>query len=115
VPDHETMKARLAEESLPNFLAVADDALERSGYDRGDVDFAAITHMKRSFHDLLCQKFSLDEDQHRYLDDIGHVQSCDQVFALADCRDRLAAGDTVLCLAAGTGYTWAASVLEWRE
>jgi 3-oxoacyl-[acyl-carrier-protein] synthase-3 len=28
---------------------------------------------------------------------------------------RLEAGDVVLFLAAGTGYTWAASVLEWTD
>jgi 3-oxoacyl-[acyl-carrier-protein] synthase-3 len=113
VPDHESMKARLAEESLPNFTSVATDALDRSGYGLDGIDFAAITHMKRSFHEYLCSEFGLADDQHRYLDDYGHVQSCDQVLALEECRDRLEDGDVVLCLAAGTGYTWAASVLEW--
>ena len=28
-------------------------------------------------------------------------------------RDRLLPGDPVLLLAAGTGYTWAATVLRW--
>ncbi|WP_372478861.1 3-oxoacyl-ACP synthase [Halomicrobium sp. HM KBTZ05] len=116
VPDHESMKARLAEVSLPNFLAVADDALDASGYDRAAVDFAAITHMKRSFHDHLCDQFGLGERDQLYLEEYGHVQSVDQVLATHEARNRgwLDDGDVVLFLAAGTGYTWAATVLEWR-
>ncbi|MBX0294115.1 3-oxoacyl-ACP synthase [Haloarcula nitratireducens] len=113
VPEHERMKRRLGEVSLPNFRRVADDALSRSGYDRADVDFAAITHMKRSFHETLCDDFGLGPDDHLYLDEYGHVQSCDQGLALDAIRGDLAPGDVILCLAAGTGYTWAASVLEW--
>jgi len=115
VPDHESMKARLAEVSLPNFLSVADQALERSGYDREAVDFAAITHMKRSFHQHLCEQLGLGETDHFYLDEYGHVQSVDQGLATSEARDRgwLDQGDVVLFLAAGTGYTWAATVLEW--
>jgi len=115
VPDHESMKARLAEVSLSNFRTVAEDALERSGYDSESVDFAAITHMKRSFHDHLCDQFGLGARQHLYLDEYGHVQSVDQAIATSEARERgwLDAGDVVLFLAAGTGYTWAATVLQW--
>jgi 3-oxoacyl-[acyl-carrier-protein] synthase-3 len=114
VPDHETMKRRLGEVSLPNFRDVAERALSRSGYALEDVDFAAVTHMKRSFHEALCDDFGLAEEEQRYLDTYGHVQSCDQVLAIEAARSTLDAGDVVLCLAAGTGYTWAASVLEWH-
>ena len=117
VPDHESMKERLGEVSLDNFLAVADTALERSGLVREDVDFAAITHMKRSFHEYLCGELGLDDDEQYYLDEYGHVQAVDQALATQAARERdlLAAGDTVLYLAAGTGYTWAATALEWRD
>jgi 3-oxoacyl-[acyl-carrier-protein] synthase-3 len=116
VPDHESMKERLGEVSLPNFLSVADDALAASGHDRVAVDFAAITHMKRSFHDHLRDQFELGETEHLYLDEYGHVQSVDQAIATSEARDRgwLDPGDVVLFLAAGTGYTWAATVLEWQ-
>ncbi|WP_276271798.1 3-oxoacyl-ACP synthase [Haloarcula litorea] len=113
VPDHEEMKRRLAAVSLPNFRQVADEALARSDHDRDDLDFAAITHMKRSFHETLCDDFGLAEDEQLYLDEFGHVQSCDQGIALDAVREDLSDGDVVLCLAAGTGYTWAATVLEW--
>ncbi|WP_115864936.1 3-oxoacyl-ACP synthase [Halorussus litoreus] len=113
VPDPEGMKERLADVSLPNFLDVADDALARSGYDREDLDFVALTHMKRSFHDLLVEE--LDAENY-YLDEYGHVQSVDQILALDEALDRglVESGDVICFLAAGTGYTWAATVLEWQ-
>jgi 3-oxoacyl-[acyl-carrier-protein] synthase-3 len=117
VPDPDDMKERLAPVSLPNYLEVADDALDRSGYDRSDLDFVAVTHMKRSFHRTLLEELGVDpEEDAYYLDDYGHMQSVDQIVALDEGleRGRVDAGDVVLFLAAGTGYTWSASVLRWR-
>ena len=117
VPDPEGMKERLAPVSLPNYLEVADRALERSGLDRSDLEFVALTHMKRSFHERVLAELGLDPDADGYyLDDYGHVQSVDQVIALDEglARDRVAPGDVVCFLAAGTGYTWAATALRWR-
>lgn len=113
VPDPDGMKERLADVSLPNFLDVADDALDRSGYDRAALDFVALTHMKRSFHDLLTDELGA---AHYYLDEYGHVQSVDQILALDEglARGLVESGDLVCFLAAGTGYTWAATVLEWH-
>jgi 3-oxoacyl-[acyl-carrier-protein] synthase-3 len=110
------MKERIAPVSGPNFMSVADDALERSGLTRDDIDFVALTHMKRSFHDHLTSELGVGEDGHHYLDHYGHVQSVDQCLALDEGLDRgfVESGDTVLFLAAGTGYTWAATALEWR-
>ena len=115
VPDHESMKERLAAVSLPNFRAVADDALERSDYDREALDFVALVHMKRSFHEHLLDELGVGEEGGYYLDEFGHVQSADQLLALERGLElgRVEPGDVVLFLAAGTGYTWAATVLEW--
>ena len=118
VPDHEGMKERMAPVSAENFLSVADDALARSGYERGDLDFAALTHMKRSFHRTLVEELGLTVgDDSYYLEEYGHVQSVDQWLAVDEALEggRLEAGDLVLFLAAGTGYTWAATVLEWQD
>jgi 3-oxoacyl-[acyl-carrier-protein] synthase-3 len=116
VPDPDDMKARLADVSAPAFLSVADEALAKSGYDRDDLDFVALTHMKRSFHDYLCSELGLDDSGGYYLDEFGHVQSADQTLALDRGLDlgRVESGDLVLFLAAGTGYTWAATVIEWQ-
>ncbi|MFW5934339.1 MAG: 3-oxoacyl-[acyl-carrier-protein] synthase III C-terminal domain-containing protein, partial [Halolamina sp.] len=116
VPDPDGMKERLGEVSLANFLEVADDALAAAGLARQDIDFVALTHMKRSFHDYLTAELGVG-DGHQYLDEYGHVQSVDQVLALDEGLDRglVEDGDVVLFLAAGTGYTWAASVLRWVD
>jgi 3-oxoacyl-[acyl-carrier-protein] synthase-3 len=117
VEDPEDMKERMAPVSEENFLTVADRALERSGYERADVDFIAATHVKRSFHGALVEDFDLDpETDAYYLDEYGHVQSVDQWLAVDEGRrtGRLDPGDLVLFLAAGTGYTWSATVLEWQ-
>ena len=116
VPDQAGMKERLGPVSLPNYLEVADNALEKSGYSREDVDFVAVTHMKRSFHDIVFDELGLDpETDGYYLDEYGHVQSADQLLALEEGRlaGRLERDDVVLFLAAGTGYTWSATVLRW--
>jgi 3-oxoacyl-[acyl-carrier-protein] synthase-3 len=127
VPDQEGMKERLGPVSLPNYLDVADEALERSGVDgsgtdgsdldRSDLDFVAVTHMKRSFHETLFEELGLDPaTDGYYLDEYGHVQSVDQLLAVDEALDagRLEAGDLVCFLAAGTGYTWGATVLTWQ-
>lgn len=111
------MKERLGAVSLPNYLEVADTALDRSGYDRSAIDFVAVTHMKRSFHETLLAELGLDPaTDGYYLDEYGHVQSADQLLALHEGLNhgRVRPGDLVLFLAAGTGYTWSATVLEWR-
>ncbi|WP_435348313.1 3-oxoacyl-ACP synthase [Haloarchaeobius sp. HRN-SO-5] len=116
VPDQPSMKERLAEVSLPNFREVAHTAMERSGVD--SVDFVALTHVKRSFHEHLCDDLGCDPATDAYyLDDYGHVQSADQVLALDEglARGRVEPGDDVLFLAAGTGYTWAATCLRWQD
>ena len=87
------------------------------GFDRSALDFVAVTHMKRSFHELLVSELGLEvETGSYYLEEYGHVQSADQILALEDGRRAglLESGDVVCFLAAGTGYTWSASVLTWR-
>ncbi|WP_248963435.1 3-oxoacyl-ACP synthase [Sphaerisporangium perillae] len=115
VPDPAGMKERLDPVTLPNFLAAADGALRRSGARRRDVSYLCGIHVKRSLHDALVKELGLPADRAMYLDDTGHMSGVDPLFALdrADRAGLLAPGDLVLLLAAGTGYTWAASVIRW--
>jgi 3-oxoacyl-[acyl-carrier-protein] synthase-3 len=72
--------------------------------------------MKRSFHERVVEELGLERGaDDYYLDDYGHMQSVDQVVAVEEALDRgrLESGDVVLFLAAGTGYTWSATVLDW--
>jgi 3-oxoacyl-[acyl-carrier-protein] synthase-3 len=113
VDDPAAMKERLDAVSLPNFVAVAEGALARSGAALGDAAYLCGIHMKRSMHDALVD--ALRVPRAAYLDDTGHMSGVDPLLALdrAARAGDLADGDLVLLLAAGTGYTWAASVLRW--
>ncbi|MDQ3992097.1 MAG: hypothetical protein M3229_00405 [Actinomycetota bacterium] len=109
------MKERLDEVSLANFVRVAEGTLGRSGLALGDVAYLCAIHMKPSMHDALVSALGLDAESAAYLDDTGHMSGIDPLVALerASRNGRVRDGDVVLLVAAGTGYTWAASVVRW--
>ena len=113
VADPAQMKSGLDEVSLPNFVAAARGALERSGARLEDVSYLCGIHMKRSMHEAILQ--ALGVERAAYLDDTGHMSGVDPLLALdrAARAGELTEGDLVLLLAAGTGYTWAAAVVRW--
>ena len=113
VADPTQMKGGLDEVSLPNFVAAARGAVERSHAKLDDVSYLCGIHMKRSMHDAIVD--ALGSPRAAYLDDTGHMSGVDSLLALdrAAGAGELSAGELVLLLAAGTGYTWAASVIRW--
>jgi 3-oxoacyl-[acyl-carrier-protein] synthase-3 len=113
VADPAQMKDGLDAVSLPNFVAAARGALERSQERLEDVSLLCGIHMKRSMHEAILRELGLERAI--YLDDTGHMSGVDPLLAVdrAARAGELAAGDLVLLLAAGTGYTWAAAVLRW--
>ncbi|HET8529283.1 MAG TPA: 3-oxoacyl-ACP synthase [Gaiellaceae bacterium] len=115
VADPTSMKDGLDVVSLPNFVAAARGALERSGATLEDVGYLCGIHMKPSMHRLLVEALGLDPARAAYLDDTGHMSGVDPLLALdrAARAGELRDGELVLLLAAGTGYTWAASVVRW--
>jgi 3-oxoacyl-[acyl-carrier-protein] synthase-3 len=115
VADPAQMKQGLDEVSLVNFVAAARGAAERSGATLADVGYLCGIHMKPSMHRRLVEQLGLDESRAAYLDDTGHMSGVDPLFALdrAARAGALRDGELVLLLAAGTGYTWAASVVRW--
>jgi len=115
VDDPAAMKERLDETSLANFVRAAEGALERSGARLEDVAYLCGIHMKPSMHEALLAALGIEPARAAYLDDTGHMSGVDPLLALdrAARTDVLADGDLVLLLAAGTGYTWAASVIRW--
>jgi 3-oxoacyl-[acyl-carrier-protein] synthase-3 len=115
VADPAAMKERLDRVSLPNFVRAAEAALGKSGLALGDVGFLCGLHMKRSMHDQLVSALGVDPARTVYLDDTGHMSGVDPLLALdrAARAGELRHGEVVLLLAAGTGYTWAASVVRW--
>jgi 3-oxoacyl-[acyl-carrier-protein] synthase-3 len=115
VDDPTAMKEQLDQTSLKQFVRVAEGALERSGLSLADVSFLCALHMKRSMHSALCASLGVDLSRAEVLDDTGHMSGVDTLLSLdrATRAGRVRDGDVVLLLAAGTGYTWAASVLRW--
>jgi 3-oxoacyl-[acyl-carrier-protein] synthase-3 len=113
VADPAQMKDGLDAVSLPNFVAAARGALERSDARLEDVSLLCGIHMKRSMHEAILGELGVERSV--YLDDTGHMSSVDPLLAVdrASRAGELAPGDLVLLLAAGTGYTWAATVLRW--
>jgi 3-oxoacyl-[acyl-carrier-protein] synthase-3 len=117
VADPAAMKQGLDRVSLANFVAAAEGALERSGATLDDVGYLCGIHMKPSMHRALVAELGLDESRAAYLDDTGHMSGVDPLLALdrAARGGELRDGELVLLLAAGTGYTWAASVVRWGD
>jgi len=113
--DGEEMKRRLDPITIKRFVEVAREALERSGHELADLDWFLPIHMKRSIHETLLKELGVAAERSIYLDHFGHMSAVDPLLSLSMLRaeGRLRAGDLVLMLAAGTGYTWAASVVRW--
>jgi 3-oxoacyl-[acyl-carrier-protein] synthase III len=115
VADPASMKNGLDDISLPNFVAAARAAVERSGLTLADVALVCPLHTKRSMFDALLSGLGMREDQAVYLEDTGHMSGVDSLLGLdrAVRAGRVRDGDVVLLLSAGTGYTWAATVVRW--
>ena len=115
VADLAGMRRRLAEVSLGNFLQVAAEAVKQSGLSLRDVDYVLPIHMKRSMQATLLDRLGIGDDHTIYLADTGHMSGVDNLLALErlERSGRLRDGDVVLLLAAGIGYTWAATTLSW--
>jgi 3-oxoacyl-[acyl-carrier-protein] synthase-3 len=115
VADPAHMKNGLDEVSLANFVRAAEGAVTRSGAALGDVGYVCGIHMKRSMHEAIAGALGVPLDRVSYLDDTGHMSGVDPLLGLdrAVRAGEVSDGDLVLLLAAGTGYTWAASVVRW--
>ena len=117
VADPSQMKNGLDAVSLANFVSAAQGALDRSSLSLTDISYVCGIHMKRSMHDAILEELGVAASRAAYLDDTGHMSGVDPLLAL-DRAARAGAvvdGDVILLLAAGTGYTWAATVIHWGD
>lgn len=113
VGDPGSMKERLDPVSGPNFVKVARQALERAGITAGDLALMVPLHFKRSFFNWVLEELDIPEEKTVYLRTTGHMSGIDPLVGLNTRRKDLHAGDHVLLISAGTGYTWAANVVRW--
>lgn len=115
VEDTAAMKLRLDQVSLGNFLEVCHDSARRSAVCLDEIDWVLPIHLKQSMHSALLAALGVGEDRAVYLRDTGHMSGVDNILALdrLSRSGRLAQGDLVLMVAAGTGYTWGATLVRW--
>ncbi|PPA87209.1 3-oxoacyl-ACP synthase [Brevibacillus laterosporus] len=115
VTNPSSMKERLDPVSVPTFIKVIEIALQKSGKTTKDIKLLLPLHTKRSMFRELLQRLGLSEEQAIYLDRHGHMSALDPCigFHFAQEQHQLHKGDIVVAVSAGTGYTWAATILEW--
>ncbi|MBG9798767.1 3-oxoacyl-ACP synthase [Brevibacillus laterosporus] len=115
VTNPSSMKERLDPVSVPTFIKVIEIALQKSGKTTKDIKLLLPLHTKRSMFRELLQRLGLSEEQAIYLDHHGHMSALDPCigFHFAQEQRQLHKGDIVVAVSAGTGYTWAATILEW--
>lgn len=116
VPDPKGMKARLERKSLENFVAVVEEACERSGLRPREAAYAAILHMKRSAHRAVLERLGIPLERSIYLSEYGHLGQIDPLLSLQLAREqgRLQDGDVCVLMAAGVGYVWNALCVRYR-
>jgi 3-oxoacyl-[acyl-carrier-protein] synthase III len=113
VDDPASMKARLDPVSGPNFVKVVNEVCQRAGVDVSDIALLPILHTKRSIHEWIVDGVGIPRDRAVYLRRHGHMSGLDTIVGLDLRQDELEEGDLVLLLTAGTGYTWACTLLRW--
>lgn len=117
VKDPQSMKERLDPVSVHNFVKVVQEAMAKSGLQLDEIDWLIPLHTKRSMFLELLDRLGVPSDRGIYLDHHGHMSALDPCIGLHLARQRglLRKGDRIVTVSAGTGYTWAATVLEWLE
>jgi 3-oxoacyl-[acyl-carrier-protein] synthase-3 len=112
-PPH--MKARLNEVSMDNWFRCIDRALEKSGHGRADIGYLNALHFKPSMFRQMLAELGLQETQSFYLADYGHLGQVDAMVSIHEGlrSGRLKDGGLMVIVAAGIGYVWGATVVEW--
>jgi 3-oxoacyl-[acyl-carrier-protein] synthase III len=112
--DETKFRRRIEQISLSNFESVIRRSVGRSGLRPEEVRLVLLNHMKRSFHRAVLERVGSDETRSVYLEGFGHTQSADQVIALDHALQQgtFAAGPVVMA-AAGAGYVWGSTVVDW--
>lgn len=115
VTDPARMRERLEAKSLPTFLRVIRESVERSGATGEDIAYLAMLHMKRSAHLHVLSELGLSEERSVYLSDYGHLGQVDQLLSLALATERglIQDGELAVLVAAGVGYVWNAMTVRW--
>lgn len=117
VTDPKDMKERLDDVSTKNFENVMKQAMYKSGLKMDELNLLLPLHTKRSMFEQLLEIAGLSDENAIYLDHHGHMSALDPCIGLhfAQNDGRIKENDIALAVSAGTGYTWAATVIKWKE
>ena len=116
VIDPQGLKERLDALSMQNFLKVVDEALERSGYTRKDIDYLGLIRMKRSAFEFVANELGVDPyEQSTYFEEWGHMGQNDAIVSIEEGlkAGKIKDGDLVVLTAAGIGWSWNAMAIRW--
>lgn len=109
-----TFRRKIGRISPRNFEAVIRSSVAKSGLELADIRLLLLNHMKWSFHRAILEAVGVSEDRSLYLRDFGHTQSADQILGLdAAIRTGRFVRGPVAMAAAGTGYVWGSTVVDW--
>lgn len=113
--DAKTMKDRLNEVSMDNWMKCINRAAEKSDLTADDISYLAMLHIKRSGHQYMMDSLKLNDEQSIYLENYGHIGQIDQILSLhlALKEGKVKDGSIICMLAAGIGYVWAANIIRW--
>lgn len=112
-PEH--MKDRLNEVSMANWFKCIDKALVKSDKQREDLSFLNVLHFKYSMYEYMLGELGLTPEQSVYLRDYGHIGQIDQMISIHEGLEtgKLKDGDLMVVIAAGIGYVWGATIIQW--
>ena len=117
VADPAGMKQRLADKSLPAFVAVVRAALRRSNLTERDIGYLCPIHSNPKAHKLILGELGVSEDNAAYLRNFGHCGHGDNIIGLelGLQSGRITDGTNVVFLGAGTGMAFSASVIRFGK
>ncbi|MFO8036350.1 MAG: 3-oxoacyl-ACP synthase [Anaerolineales bacterium] len=109
------LKGHLNKVSMENWMLCIDQALEKSGYIRSDLDFLNMILVKPSSYRDMLQRLGLSEEQGVYNNTYGHIGEQDSIINIIEGQKqgRLKDGDLMIIVAAGMGYVWGAACVRW--
>jgi 3-oxoacyl-[acyl-carrier-protein] synthase-3 len=101
--------------TIEKIPAIVENCLKKNNLTLNDLRYVIFHQANKYILDYLRKKVNIPEEKY-YINmlNVGNTVSCSIPIALKDCLDRdvLKAGDLVLLVGFGVGYSWGAVILE---
>lgn len=117
IEDPEELAIVYSDLYLKNYVRVIRDAVRKSGRRVEEIDFLFTNQVKRSTLEAILQRLGLPaESSYPTIERFGHMAASDTLLALALSTEegKIGRDDLVVLASSGTGFNWAAMVLEYR-